>query len=83
LKRLYSAEPEARKLVEGAAGHGVFSNVRTKILLVGGGTGKGMTVSRKTGTETFMKMMELQTGIDFAVKNFQLVWVFASESALD
>ena len=83
LKKLYSVEPGAKKVIDGAAGYAVFSNVGTKILLVGGGTGKGVAVNRKTRAETFMKMVELQTGLGFGVKKFQLVWVFAAQKALD
>jgi lipid-binding SYLF domain-containing protein len=83
LKKLYELEPGAQKLVEGSAGYAVFSNFGTKILLVGGGAGKGMAVNRRTEQETFMKMVELQTGVGFGVKKFQLVWVFATEKALD
>jgi len=83
LERLYKVEPGARQAIEGAAGYAVFSNFGTKILVVGGGAGKGIAVDRKTGAETFMKMVELQTGLGFGVKKFQLVWVFATASALD
>ena len=83
LTRLYSVEPGAKKVVEGSAGYAVFSNIGTKILVVGGGKGQGMAVNRKTRAETFMKMVELQTGLGFGVKKFQLVWVFATQRALD
>ena len=83
LKKLYSVESGAKKLIEGAAGYAVFSNIGTKILVVGGGKGQGVAVNRKTKQETFMKMVELQTGLGFGVKKFQLVWVFSSQAALD
>lgn len=83
LNRLYSAQPSARKLVQGSAGYATFANFGTKILVVGGGAGKGVAVNRKTKAETFMKMVELQTGLGFGVKKFALVWVFSNEAALD
>ncbi len=83
LTKLYSVEPGAKKVIEGSAGYAVFSNFGTKILVVGGGAGKGIAINRKTRAETFMKMVELQTGLGFGVKKFQLVWVFASQKALD
>jgi len=73
LAKLYSVEPGAKKVIDGSAGYAVFSSVGTKILAVGGGTGKGLAVNRKTKQETFMKMVELQTGLGFGVKKFQLV----------
>ena len=83
LERLYSVQPSARELVESSAGYATFANFGTKILVVGGGAGKGVAVNRKTQAETFMKMVELQTGLGFGVKKFALVWVFSSEAALD
>ena len=83
LDRLYAVQPSARKLVQGAAGYATFANFGTKILVVGGGAGKGLAVNRKTKAETFMKMVELQTGLGFGVKKFSLVFVFANQAALD
>ena len=83
LKRLYSVQPSARKLVESSAGYATFANFGTKILVVGGGAGKGIAVNRKTKAETFMKRVELQTGVGFGVKKFALVWVFSNQAALD
>ena len=70
LERLYEIEPGAREAIAEAAGYAVFSNFGTKILVVGGGAGKGLAVDRKTGAATFMKMVELQTGLGFGVKKF-------------
>jgi len=83
LSKLYSLQPEAKKAIAGSAGYAVFSSVGTKILVVGGGSGKGMAVNRKTGAETFMKMVEVQGGLGIGVKKFQLVWVFTDKAALD
>ena len=83
LEKLYAVEPSARKAIDRSAGYAVFSNFGTKILVVGGGAGKGLAVNRKTKAETFMKMVELQTGLGFGVKKFSLVFVFANQAALD
>jgi len=83
LARLYKVTPSARKAVEGAAGYAVFSNFGMKILVAGGGSGKGLVVENKTKTETFMKMAEVQAGLGFGMKKFRLVWVFEKKSDLD
>ena len=79
--------------VETAAGVGVAEGVKVaitsaslsgmKILLAGSGTGKGVAVNNKTRATTYMKMAELQAGLGFGVKKFQLVWVFDTEQALN
>ena len=83
LAAVYKAQPAARKAVESAAGYAAFSNFGMKILIAGSGTGKGTAVNNKTKSVTYMKMAELQAGLGFGVKKFQLVWVFETPEALD
>jgi lipid-binding SYLF domain-containing protein len=83
LEAVYKAQPAARKAVESAAGYAAFSNFGMKILIAGSGSGKGMAVNNKTKAVTYMKMVEVQAGLGFGVKKFQLVWVFETEKALD
>jgi lipid-binding SYLF domain-containing protein len=83
LAALYKAQPSARKAVESAAGYAAFSNFGMKILVAGGGSGKGIAVNNKTRAVTYMKMAEVQAGLGFGVKKFQLVFVFDNEKALN
>jgi lipid-binding SYLF domain-containing protein len=83
LASVYKAAPAARKAVESAAGYAAFSNFGMKILLAGSGTGKGIAVNNKSKATTYMRMAELQAGLGFGVKKFQLVWVFETEQALN
>jgi len=83
LAAVYKAAPGARKAVESAAGYAAFSNFGMKLLVAGSGTGKGVAVNNKTKATTYMKMAELQAGLGFGVKKFQLVWVFETADALN
>jgi lipid-binding SYLF domain-containing protein len=83
LAAVYKAAPSARKAVESAAGYAAFSNFGMKILVAGGGTGKGVAVNNKSKATTYMKMAEVQAGLGFGVKKFQLVWVFETEQTLN
>lgn len=83
LAAVYKAPPSARKAVESAAGYAAFSNFGMKILVAGGGSGKGIAVNNKTKATTYMKMAEIQAGLGFGVKKFQLVWVFDTAAALN
>lgn len=83
LNALYKAQPSARKAVESAAGYAAFANFGMKILIAGGGSGKGVAVNNKTKAMTYMKMAEVQAGLGIGVKKFQLVWVFENEKALN
>jgi lipid-binding SYLF domain-containing protein len=82
LAELYKVQPSAKKAVEGAAGYAAFSNFGMKILVAGGGSGKGIAVNNKTKATTYMKMAEVQAGLGIGIKKFRLVWVFDSEKAL-
>ena len=83
LAAVYKVQPAARKAVESAAGYAAFSNFGMKILLAGSGTGKGVAVNNKTKATTYMRMAEIQAGIGFGVKKFQLVWVFETDQAFN
>ena len=83
LDRLYEVNPEAKTAIQKAAGYAVFSNFGMKILVAGGGSGKGMAVDNKTKKEVFMRMKEVQAGLGFGAKKFTLVWVFATKKNLD
>ena len=83
LAAVYKAAPSARAAVESAAGYAAFSNFGMKILVAGGGSGKGIAVNNKTKATTYMKMAEVQAGLGFGVKKFQLVWVFETDAALN
>jgi lipid-binding SYLF domain-containing protein len=83
LAELYKVQPSARDHIKKAAGYAVFSNFGVKILMAGGGSGRGIVIDNKTKKETFMRMAEVQAGLGFGVKNFRLVWVFEKKSDLD
>jgi lipid-binding SYLF domain-containing protein len=83
LAELFKDQPSARGVIENAAGYAVFSNFGVKILVAGGGTGKGLAVVNETGKETFMNVAEAQAGLGFGVKQFRLVWVFVDQADLD
>ena len=83
LQTLYATQPAAKGVVDKSAGYAVFSNFGMKILVAGGGTGKGLAVNNKTRQEIFMRMAEVQAGLGFGVKKFRLVWVFETQQAFD
>ena len=83
LDKLYALQPSARKVISNAAGYAVFNQFGMKILVAGGGSGKGYAVNNKTKKKTYMKMAEVQAGLGFGVKNYDVVWVFESEKSLN
>ena len=83
LAAVYKVAPTARQAVAKSAGYAAFSNFGMKILVAGGGSGEGVAVNNKTKATTYMKMAEVQAGIGFGAKKFQVVWVFENEAALN
>jgi lipid-binding SYLF domain-containing protein len=83
LAELYQAQPSARGHIQKAAGYAVFSNFGMKILVAGGGSGRGIVIDNRTKKETFMKMAEVQAGLGFGVKNIRLIWVFDERADLE
>ncbi len=83
LDKLYDIAPSSRKQIASAYGYAVFSTFGMKLMVAGGGNGKGMAVSHKPKREVFMKMVSVQAGLGFGIKQTQLVFVFKTKSAFD
>mgnify|MGYP003504722607 FL=1 len=83
LNQLYGIAPSARKQVAAAYGYATFSTFGMKLMVAGGGSGKGLAVSREPKREIFMKMASVQAGLGFGIKKTSLVFVFKSKAAFD
>ncbi|WP_374510175.1 hypothetical protein [Niveibacterium sp.] len=81
LNKLYKKQPSAKSLIAKSAGYAVMNNFGMKILVAGGGSGKGIAYD-KAGKELFMKMVEVQAGLGMGAKKFSLVWVFRDDAKL-
>src|ERR671913_1834811 len=82
LDELYARDPIAKEKVESAAGHGVFSNIGTNLLIGTTEGGYGVAVDHDTGERTYMKMAGAGLGIGIGAKDTRLIFIFNSELAL-
>ena len=82
LSELYKKRPEAQAKLRQAVGYGVFSNIETKIMFVGGGSGYGVVVDNANGRETFMRMAKLQGGVGLGIQDFRAVFVFNDRAVM-
>jgi len=82
LAALYEVAPGTRRVIDRAAGYGVFSTFGIKLFFAGGTTGKGIVVNQRTERQTFMKMVQVQGGLGFGVNQNRLIFVFTNEQAL-
>ena len=83
LARLYKAKPSAQNAIKAAAGYAVFSNAGMKILVAGGGKGRGIAVDNVTQKVVYMKMREVQAGFGMGVKKFSTIFVFEKKEKLE
>jgi lipid-binding SYLF domain-containing protein len=83
LARLYKAKPSAQAAVKNAAGYAVFNSSGIKILVAGGGKGKGIAVDNGSQRVTYMKMREVQAGFGMGAKRFSTIFVFQTKAALE
>ena len=82
LAELYKLRPGAQAKLSKAAGYGVFSNIETKIMFVGGGSGYGVVVNNANGKETFMRMAKLHGGVGMGIQDFRAVFVFHNREVM-
>ena len=82
LARLYKAKPSAEAAVKKAAGYAVFNSSGMKILVAGGGKGKGIAVDNGNQKVVYMKMREVQAGLGMGVKKFSTIFIFETRAAL-
>jgi len=83
LADLYAQRPEARAVVEGSPGYGVFSNVGAQIIFVSSDHGFGVVTKRAGGTPTFMSMAGLGAGLGVGARDVRAVFVFRDEETLE
>ena len=83
LERLYKARPSARGAVKSAAGYAVFNSGGVKILVAGGGRGKGIAVDNASQKIVYMKMREIQAGLGMGAKKFSTIFIFENKGALE
>ena len=82
LAELYSRRPAARAEIERAPGYAVFSNIATKIFLLGTGNGYGVVVDNSNAERTYMAMNQVDAGPGFGIKSFRAVFVFGDSTTL-
>lgn len=83
LQDLYKLQPSAKLAIQRAAGYAVFKSFGANVLVVSTASGAGMAINSKTKQETFMKMISAGGGLGMGVKDFRVVFVFATEKALN
>ena len=74
--------PGTHRALDRAAGYAVFSTFGVKLFLAGGTAGKGVVINQRTHRQTFMKMVQVQGGLGFAINQNRLIFAYTTEQAL-
>ena len=82
LQDLYKLQPTAEAAIQKSAGHAVFNNKGTNVLLVSTASGAGIAVNSSTKQETYMKMISAGAGLGMGVKDYRVIFVFEDDKAL-
>jgi lipid-binding SYLF domain-containing protein len=82
LTKLYAEKPSAKAEIQGAVGYAVFSSVGVNVFVVATERGGGILKDNATGEETYMKMFSAGGGVGMGVKDFDAVFVFHTEEAM-
>ena len=83
LAKLYKLHPEARKVVEKAAGYAVFDVSAIYAILFVGQKGKGVLFDNATKKPTYMLSNRAGTGPGIGKQRVYQVFVFKSKGAMD
>ncbi|WP_448211835.1 lipid-binding SYLF domain-containing protein [Colwellia sp. MEBiC06753] len=83
LARLYKEQPSTKAKIQKAAGYATFSNIGVNVIFLSAGGGSGVVHNNATGKDTYMSMGTAGVGIGFGVKDFNAVFIFKTQDALN
>jgi lipid-binding SYLF domain-containing protein len=83
LNRLYEERPTAREELRAAKGYAVFSSIGVNLFLLSTERGGGILRDNTKGQDVYMRMFSAGSGIGWGVKDFALIFVFHTQSAMD
>ncbi len=78
LNDLFEKSPEAKKLYDKSHGYAVFDNIKLSLMISGGG-GRGVAVSKAAGARTYMRMGTVGLNIGLGGQKYQIVFLFETE----
>ncbi|NQZ89138.1 MAG: hypothetical protein HRT54_16295 [Colwellia sp.] len=82
LTQLFATKPYTRAQINSASGYAVFSNANINLIFIAAGTGYGVVKDMRTSKYTYMNMAEGGVGLGLGVKDYRLVMVFHTVSAM-
>ena len=81
LTNLYEKVPTAKRVIRDCYAYATLSNTGIKLGLFGDAHGRGVAINQVTGEKLYMRMNEMGVGIGLGVKEYDLIFVLATETA--
>ena len=81
LTNLYEKVPAAKRVIRDCYAYATLSNTGIKLGLFGDAHGRGVAINQVTGEKLYMRMNEMGVGIGLGVKEYDLIFVLATETA--
>ncbi len=78
LTQLYARKPDTRAQINAA-----FSNANINLIFMAAGTGYGLVKNMASGQYTYMNMAEGGVGLGLGVKDYRIVMVFHTDTAME
>lgn len=82
LTQLFKDKPDTRSQINAAPGYAVFSNANVNLFFIAAGGGYGVVKDMQSGQHTYMNMAEGGVGLGFGAKDYRIVMVFHTASAM-
>lgn len=83
LAKLYKIQPDARKMVEGAAGYAVFDVSSIYAIMFVGQKGQGVMVDNSSKKTTYMSSSRMGTGPGVGKQRVYQIFVFKNKGAME
>jgi lipid-binding SYLF domain-containing protein len=83
LADLVKSKPEVASEINNAPGYAVFDNNGIHLLLLATSRGNGVVISNGSAPPFFMKMKQIGAGPGIGVKDYRVIFVFKSATALN
>lgn len=81
LERMYKKYPETKSAVENSYAYCTISAAGVKFGFWGDDHGRGIAVNNDTGQKIYVKMKEISVGVNFGAKEYDLLFIIATEDA--
>ena len=83
LGKLYADRPAAKSEIQSAKGYAVFSSIGINLFLVATERGGGILRDNRNGKDIYMKMFSAGSGIGMGVKDFSVIFIFHTVTAME